>query len=225
LNQILERQDREVALMGTGAEEPERTLLRAAYLLQRELMTTLELCAGTSAREALPTSDPAAGGAQRLHDLHRLRVFQATLTTWLEEHERAWLTDVRGAEAELHRAQLGQLQAGGAGPEQVALRGHIDAREGRLRDVLRAADRLTFSSREVDLHGAAMLTGLAPATVRGAIERGELQARDDGDGPLVRLDVLARFAEARGLAWDDGLEDAQAGDAQERRLQTLRARG
>jgi len=171
------------------------TLLRAAYLLSRGLLGAL------------------ASQAENAHQVHRLRVFQATLSSWLEEHEGAWLRELRDADVALHEAELG------GGEEQ--LQRLLAADDGRMRDALRAADRLTFSRREVDLHGASLLSGLSRDELRAAIERGELATRDDGCGPLLSLEVLRAFAEARGLPWDDGLEDRGAGARHEGRLRQL----
>ena len=168
------------------------TLLRAAYLLSRGLIA------------------PLAADAENAHHVHRLRVFQATLSSWLGEHESAWLSELRDADVVLHGAEL----AGGA-------EGLLAAYEGRVRDALRAADRLTFGQREVDLHGASLLTGLGREELRRAIESGELVARDDGRGPLLTLAALGSFAVAQGLAWEDGLEDPSAGARHEGRLRQL----
>ncbi len=172
-----------------------QTLLRAAYLLSRRLL------------------GPLAAQAENAHHVHRLRVFQATLSSWLEEHEGAWLGELRDADMALHEAQLG------GGDEELGRL--IAGDEGRVRDALRAADRLTFRRREVDLHGASLLTGLGRDELRRAIERGQLVAREDGRGPLLSLEALAAFAEARGLQWDDGLEDPGAGARHEGRLRQL----
>lgn len=191
------------AVEGDGA----RLLVRAAFLLARALQGPLE----------------AAGAAVDGHHLHRLRVFQATAVTWLEGQDDAWLGELRGADEALHRAALARLygRAPAPGVDEAALaRDH----ERRIRAALRAADRLTFGAREVDLHGAAQLTGLGRDALRAAIAAGELAARSDGHGPLVALDALARFAAARGLEWDDGLADPAAGDAHEARLRALLGR-
>jgi len=193
-----ERREAGAGAPSTSATAPvseELTLLRAAYLLSRGIL------------------GPLAAQAENAHHVHRLRVFQATLTSWLEEHEGAWLRELRDADVALHRAELG----GGEEP----LGRLLAADDGRVRDALRAADRLTFSRREVDLHGASLLTGLGRDELWAAIERGELVARDDGRGPLLSLEVLGAFAEARGLPWDDGIEDPGAGARHEGRLRQL----
>ncbi len=173
-----------------------RALLRAAYVLSRGLLA------------------PLAAQAENAHHVHRIRVFQATLGSWLEEHEGAWLRELRDADVALHAAQLA-----GGGEERTE--GLLAADEGRVRDALRAADRVTFGRREVDLHGASLLTGLGRDELRRAVDRGELVARDDGHGPLFSLEVLAAFAEKGGLPWDDGLENSSAGARHEGRLRQL----
>ncbi|MCB9565883.1 MAG: hypothetical protein H6710_01425 [Myxococcales bacterium] len=164
----------------------------------------------------LAAADPAIPG----HHVHRLRVFLATCTTWLEGHDPRWLTELRGADEALHRASLDRLYGRPPAPgiDEGAL---AAAHQGRLRDALRAADRLTFGERQVDLHGARLLTGLDGDALRAAIACGALAASDDGEGPLVAIDALARLAEERGLEWRDGLADPAAGDAREASLAVL----
>ncbi len=173
------------------------TLLRGVYLLNRELLGPL----------ATAAASPATA-----HQVHRLRVLLATLTSWLESHESEWLLAEREADAQLHRAELA-----GEGHRVELMR----ASAGRVRDALRAADRLTFAARRVDLHGAAQLTGQGRDVLRAAVQDGELLAEDDGQGPLIALDVLARYAASHGLPWDDGLEDPRAGERHEARLRAL----
>ena len=182
------------------------TLLRGVYLLNRELLGSL----------ATAVASPATA-----HQVHRLRVLLATLTSWLESHESEWLFAEREADAQLHRAELAAL----AGGDELQREGHraelMRASAGRVRDALRAADRLTFAARRVDLYGAAQLTGQGRDVLRAAVQDGELLAEDDGQGPLIALDVLARYAASHGLPWDDGLEDPRAGERHEARLRAL----
>lgn len=192
---------------GAGVIEAEAmTLLRGVYLLNRELLGPLKTAAAS----------PATA-----HQVHRLRVLLATLTSWLESHESEWLFEQREAEAELHRAELAALDGGDDLQREERRVELVRASAGRVRDALRAADRLTFAARRVDLHGAAQLTGQGRDVLHAAVEKGELLAVDDGRGPLIALDVLARYAALHGLPWDDGLENPSAGERHEARLRAL----
>ncbi|MEZ4380955.1 MAG: hypothetical protein R3A79_06380 [Nannocystaceae bacterium] len=194
--------------MDAESDDGAERLVRAAYLVGRDLLAPIELQA-------------RAEGAATGHHVHRLRVLLATLASWLEGHDAAWLDALRRADAELHRADLDRIYGRTAAADVGAGEALASAHAGRLRDALRAADRLTFARREVDLRGASLLVHLGADALREAIAAGELAARDDGRGPLVALDALAGFAAARGLAWDDGLDDPAAGDAHESRLRAL----
>ena len=201
----------------SAREEGAATLLRATYLLGRELLGPL---AGVSSRAA---AGPAAGdgAAVEAHHVHRLRVLLTTLTSWLEGQDPSWLATVRAADVELHRAQLAELSTAAAG-RSAGLERLLASDQARIGDALREADRLTFRRREVDLFGASMLTGRTRSALRGAIDRGELAAaEDDGQGPRITLAELARYAAASGAVWDDGLGDPSDGQRHESRLRAL----
>lgn len=185
-----------------GDDAATRDLLRAAFVLARGLLRPLQ-----------------EGGAAG-HHVTRVRVFLATLGAHLEGRDGPWLAALRSLDADLHRLALDRLRGrpGADAAAEAALAAEHDA---RVQEALRAADRATFGAREVDLFGAALLTGLARGEVKAAIDRGELAADDDGQGPRIALAALAAFAAARGLPWRDGLGDDVDGAAAEAALQGL----
>jgi len=165
-------------------------LLRAAYILGRQLLAPLQ------------EADIARHGPEA----HRLRVLLASLAAWLGREDQGWLAEQRHLELELHRRELAPSA------EVEPLRAAWGARAA---GTLRAADALTFPLRELDLTGAALLTGQDPQRLRAAIDEGELPGVGAPGDERVTIADLFDFARARALDWFDGLADDATARAQE----------